>query len=170
MVSWVNPAWVGDSSSLGEFPNKAWPWIFVSMMPSIPVLFAVALVLVWARFPPAGSVEALSDVGFCAELAVGLGLAGAGLTAWLFSYRAPRALTISEWGVYGTIRVSPMLSPTKIAIPFDKIRTVYFFFPAWAVRSTQLTGGVWFVYLSRQNATRVQRAWLAWKGAYLRGS
>jgi len=146
---------------VGEFENKALPWILLSVM-------------ICGTLAEGLNVAILVSAGHPARLPLGITVAlapflvGVPLVTWLWSYRAPRVITISPGEVRGSIRLSPLkrFKPREVRFPFDRIRKVNGF-PIYAVRSSEQTGGVWFIYLSRENARRVKAAWSAWRGAAL---
>jgi hypothetical protein len=149
------------AATTGEFPNRAWPWIFVTLATALLVTWVPIMVCVVLVPWPSSTLALLANI----LLVVFPPTGGALFFAWLYAYRAPETLSITPLGISGAIRFSPSrrFTPRTVEIPFDMIRRVNFFFPAWAVRSKALTGGVWFIYLSRENARRVKGAWDRWK-------
>jgi hypothetical protein len=135
--------------------------MFVTFATALYCTWGPTMVFVFLVPLPSGAVSVLEGV----LIAVAPPAAGGLLWAQLGSYQAPESLRITENGVNGVIRFSPLkrFKPRIVEIPFDRVRRVYFFMPGWVVRSTVRSGGVWFIYLSRDNARRVKDAWDRWK-------
>jgi hypothetical protein len=155
------PAALRAIPQTGEFPNPALPWLFLTITPFLYCTWGLVTAVVFLVPLPPSHLALFEDLVVVLVAPAGW----AGLWAWLLAYRAPKTLVIAESGVSGMIRFSPLkrFTPRRVEIPFDRIRRVYFSFPGWAVRSKSLTGGVWFIYLSRENARRVNDAWDRWR-------
>jgi MFS family permease len=79
-AAWVVPSLVAPAAAGFVSEQFSWRWVFLGLLPLLPVLAALALPSLHALGPP-GSRPAPSRVGRAAVLAVGVGLVVTGLAA-----------------------------------------------------------------------------------------
>jgi len=146
---------------LGEFRNRAWPWILLTNL----TLYGLVVVVLVGAVAVAHSGTSPRDLANLLVVFATPTFLLAILYTWSLSFRAPSVLVISNSCVIGVIRYSPLkrFKPREVRIPFDQLRAVTFFRPYWTIRSKQRTGGVWFIFVSRENARKVLQAWRAWQ-------
>jgi hypothetical protein len=157
---------VGDlpelaGASLGEHRNRAWPWILLTHLTLYGLVMAVLVGAVLVTEPRTSPRNLASLLLVVAAPTLSFVI----LYTWSLSFRAPLVLVISNSGITGVIRYSPLkrFEPREVRIPFDQLRGVTFFLPYWSIRSKQHIGGVSFLFVSRENAAKVLHAWRGWQ-------